>query len=354
MPASFTLRPMQPSDGSALQVLMETDPPAGGMSSTTHFRVDPYQAWHTLKPDSAGVVAEMPDGKGLAGCATVAFSTVQYNGRTLTAGLLENLKVHHTQRRQGMGAQLAAWRVDAARARFQHENAEGDGVIVTATSTDNTASQATMRTWASEFYMPLTISIRPTVRHAPHSSPAGMTFRPAQPAELEAFADGANRFYADFNLYSPLSAEGIAHQLAAAPDVFSIYASFDRNGRMVGGALLCHRTPLMVDQFTNVPLPLRVINRAVHLLPDDGQMRLTEVNAIWAEDAAIGHALWEQVRYAYREKASTFSVSYDPRSPVAAIVRPRRWHVPKVNLVLALHARDPMDRTRFVSDMARG
>lgn len=353
MTARFTLRPMQPEDGAALQHLMETDPPSGGMSSTTRFRVDPVRAWQTLKPNIMGVVAEMPGGDGLAGCATVAFSTVQYNGRRLTTALLENLKVHHTQRRQGLGAQLAAWRVDTASARFRQENSDGDGVIVTATSTDNTASLATMRTWAGQFFTPLAISIRPALGHAPRLLP-GVVFRPVQRAEYEAFAEGANRFYADFNLYSPLSAEALARQVENAPEVFSIYGGFNAGGRMVAGALLCHRTPLMVDEFASIPLPLRVINRAVHLLPEDGKLRLTEVNAIWAEDSSIGHALWEYVRYAYCEQASTFSLSYDPRSPVAAIVRPRRWHVPKVNLVLALHAPDPMDERRFVSDMPRG
>jgi hypothetical protein len=69
----FTLREMTLSDGPALKRLMENDPVTPGMSLTTRFLVDPYQAWRALQPTMIGVVAEAPGGEELAGVATVAF-----------------------------------------------------------------------------------------------------------------------------------------------------------------------------------------------------------------------------------------------------------------------------------------
>ncbi|MEO8076290.1 MAG: HD domain-containing protein, partial [Acidobacteriota bacterium] len=98
MPTSFTLRQMRPDDGPALRALMENDLPSTGMSLTTRFLVDPYQAWLALKPSMIGVVAEAPGVEGLVGTATVAFEDVQFDGRVLPSAFLENLKVHHAYR----------------------------------------------------------------------------------------------------------------------------------------------------------------------------------------------------------------------------------------------------------------
>jgi GNAT superfamily N-acetyltransferase len=155
MSQQFTLREMQPADGPALRQLMENDPETPGMSITTRFLVDVYQAWMALKPDMIGVVAEAPGVDGLVGMATAAFEDIQFDGRVLPSAFLENLKVHHAYRGQGLGTKLAQWRVDRARERFG-----GEGVILTGTTTDNTASLATMKKWCKQFVGPFTVAPR--------------------------------------------------------------------------------------------------------------------------------------------------------------------------------------------------
>ena len=111
------LRAMQASDSPGLQSLMENDPETGGMSSTTRFLVPPFEAWSALKADMLGVVAENAAGE-VVGCATGSFEQVQFEGRVLPSIFLENVKIHHSLRGQGIGKRLMGWLIEQGRARF--------------------------------------------------------------------------------------------------------------------------------------------------------------------------------------------------------------------------------------------
>ncbi len=124
--ADFILRPMEPSDGPAIDLLMRTEAQTTSMSMTTHYRHDVYQALLAQHPTLYGVVAEAPGHTGIVGMATAFTDEVSIGGRVMPSAHLENLKVHHDVRRQGLGSRLAAWRIDEAQRRFG-----GEGVITT-------------------------------------------------------------------------------------------------------------------------------------------------------------------------------------------------------------------------------
>ena len=348
MPDPFTLRPMTDADGEAVRHLMEDDPDSGGMQITARFVLDPVQAWRALKPDMAGVVAAAPDGCVL-GTATVSFEDVQYNGRVIPSAYLENLKVHHSARGQGIATALAQWRVEQAKARF----GGGDGVILTTTSTDNTASLNTMKKWASQFYSPLTVSIRPILQHAP-APPDGLSLRKTPPEEYARVTDASNQFYADYQLYAPMSAERLHHLVDGAPDVYAYYAVYDSSGMPVAGALAALRAAVIYDQIRNMPTPLRLANRVLRIVPADGRLRSLEVNSLWHTRPDAAAYLWRALRYLYREQASTVTVVFDPRSTLKDVFRIRPWHMPKLELVTALHGPEPMDTAKPVCGTLRG
>ena len=241
MPDSFALRPMTAADGEAVRHLMEDDPDSGGMQITARFVLNPVAAWRALKPDMEGVVAVAPDGRVL-GTATVSFEDVQYNGRVIPSAYLENLKLHHTARGQGIATALAQWRVGQAKARF----GSGDGLILTTTSTDNLASLNTMKKWASQFYSPLVVSIRPTLQRAP-SVPDGLSARKAAPGEYTRVAEESNRFYAGYQLYAPMSAERL-HALIVARRLLCLLRRLRCVGTPVAGALAALRAAVVFDQ----------------------------------------------------------------------------------------------------------
>lgn len=345
---TFTLRPMQPSDGPALRRLMEDDPESGGMQITTEFQVDPVQAWRTLKPNMTGVVAEAPDGR-ILGTATVAFEDIQYNGRVLPSAYLENLKVHHEARGQGVGTALANWRVEQGRQRFGN-----DGVISTTTTTDNVASLNTMKKWATQFFSPMVVSVRPSLKRAP-TPPAGLTARRAEPHEYAQIAEKSNRFYAGYQLYSPLSAEGMSATLGVPFGAYVYDVVQDRDGRLVAGAMSIIRSAVMVDVVRNMPPLLRFANnRLLGLVPSDGRLSAVEVNSVWFERLDAARYLWRHIRHAYREQAASLNCNFDPRSPVAGVFQMRPWHMPKLTLVLALAGPEPMDTSKLVCGTLRG
>lgn len=345
---TYSLREIQPSDSPALSHLMGDDPETPGMSMTTRFLVDTYQAWRALKPDLAGVVAEAPGFEGLAGAATVSFEEIRFEGRMLPSAFLENLKVHHAHRGQGLGTQLARWRADKARERLG-----ADSVILTGTSTDNTASINTMKKWCKQFFSPLAVAIRPMRRSPPEPLP-GITVRPAEARGLPEIAEKSNRFYADYNLYPPLSPEKLATLLNGTFNVYHYRVAVDGRGNIVAGVMLSERGKLMVEEFRNVPLPLRLMNTVMRLIPDDNRLRLLEAGFLWFDQLPAAQYLWEHVRWDFRQQASSISAPHDPRSPLKDVFQIKPWHVPKVKLILAINGPVMMDNGKLVCGSLRG
>src|SRR5262245_27269643 len=139
----FTLRELQPSDSPALiRLLTEFD---GDL--TTRFLVDPYSAiMHGTENRTRGVVVETAGYDGLVGMGTVRFSQVQFNGEVLPLAFLDGLKVQKDFRGQGLGYQIASWRIQKAREELENPCVIGTGMLH-----DNHASHAVASKWCREF-----------------------------------------------------------------------------------------------------------------------------------------------------------------------------------------------------------
>ena len=144
MTAGYVLRPMEPTDGPAMDALLRAQSAVGQFQLTTRYLTDVYDALLAQHPDVVGVVAESDRHDGLVGMATEFFGEVRTRPRTWPSAFLENLKVHPAARRQGIGSALAAWRIDEATRRFAD-----DGVVMTAIEASNAASLATAARWAT-------------------------------------------------------------------------------------------------------------------------------------------------------------------------------------------------------------
>src|SRR5207249_12080528 len=125
--ADFTLRPMQPSDGPAMDVLMRNETHTTAMSITTHYRHDVYQALVAEHPSLFGVVATSAGAEGLVGMATAYIDEVAVNGQLRPSAHLANLKVREYVRREAPGSRLAEWRSGRARRRVGAERVVASG-----------------------------------------------------------------------------------------------------------------------------------------------------------------------------------------------------------------------------------
>jgi predicted N-acetyltransferase YhbS len=124
----FTLRELQPSDSPALvKLITEFD---GDL--TTRFQVDPYSAIIAgTENRTRGVVVECAGYDDLVGMGTVRFSKVQYNGEVLPLAFLDGLKVQKEFRGNGLGYQIANWRVQKAREQYGDQCVIGTGMLHT-------------------------------------------------------------------------------------------------------------------------------------------------------------------------------------------------------------------------------
>ena len=230
--------------------------------------------------------------------------------------------------------------------------AYGDDCVIRAgMAWDNHASRAVAMKWCREFIEPVPVIIVPT-RSRPPRALTGITVRAVEPREYGELAAKQNAFYRDYQLYTPTDAEAIATCLRIAPDgqrVYRYVVAVDAAGHLLAGARTWSRGRLKADTINRLPLPVRLINRLVHLLPADYVIREIGVSRLWHEPglARVARYLWEELRWQSRDQGTTLAIGFDARDPVREAVRLKPWHQPRIEVALALHGPTPIDRGRL-------
>lgn len=350
MPGSqITLREMQPSDSAAVSKLIAD--PYGFI--TTHFLIDAYTAITAGTEDrTSGVVAECEGYEGLVGMSTVRFGQGLYNGQLLPFAGLDSLQVEQAFRGQGVGRQLVEWCLNRTRAEYGAACARFSG-----TTTDNHASRATLKSWAREIIEPIHVVIVP-VRQRPPQTVSGITVREAEAAEYDEFAAKQNAFYEKYNAYPPTDAGGMAKLANMAPGgqrIYRFFVALDAAGNLLAGARAWLRGLLKVDKINNPPLPLRVVNSLIRLIPPDYIMREISVNGFWygADKLAVAQKLWEEMRWQCRAYGTMLTISFDPHDPARSAVKLKPWHQPRPKVVVAIQGPAPVDRQRLLYSLGR-
>jgi GNAT superfamily N-acetyltransferase len=327
---------MEPTDGPELDALLRTEAVTTATQMTTHYERDVYASIMAQHPGLFGVVATAQGKSGLVGMATAYIDEVQVEGEMYPCAHLENLKVRSDARRQGLGRQLAEWRIGEARRRF------GDaGVIVAGVEQTNTASLATARKWATQVLGPIRIVVGRTTQQRP--SLAGVRIREIEDGDIETVVEGTNAFHADANLFprqtperlrallAPMNPGGRARQyrVAVAPD-----------GSIVAGALVNQRFKLMTDRIERLPTPLALLAKVFPILPPDGVIRTAEVSLAWHAPGQLkaGRHLWAAIRHELHEQATHVGAVIDPKSPMAAMCRVGRSLGPRLRLMVPVHS----------------
>jgi predicted N-acetyltransferase YhbS len=316
---NFTLRPFEPGDGPAIGALLAAEAATTAVAMTTRYHHDVHASLLVQHPEVIGVVATAPGYQGVVGMATAFLDEVQVEGQLYPRAQLENLKVRHDVRRQGLGRQLAAWRIAEARRRFG-----GPGVVMAGVEGTNAASLATARTWASQIVGPLRIVIGPAQRRAPR--PGNVHVREAEDDDIEEIVAGSNAFHADTNLYPRLTPDLLRRWLAPVDPggrVRQYRIAVTPDGSLLAGALVVQRFELMVDQIERLPTPLAILARILPLVPPDGIIRTLEVMLPWYAPGQLeaGKRLWEQVRHEWHDRATHVATVVDPKGHAAEMCR---------------------------------
>lgn len=366
---TITLRELGPADGPAIARLCAEAPDTGRVSFSPVYKGDAYETLRTLKPGMVGVVAEAAEHDGLVGMGLLEFGRCLVAGRPQPYALLSSLMVHPNFRRRGIASRLARWRVDRAEERLGE-----DGIILANVQRGNTASRRTAERWTTQVLPPFS-AIPFRFRRRPPRPPAGIEVRPVERADLGSFADHLDHFYGEHVLHRPetpddlggwleatrgavasatdgsvtaevATAAGAAAEVAeaagatgghartgiASPSIRSppnrhLLVATDRSGALLAGLSVDEVHHLMTLRVAKLPFVMRAADRALSLLPADGEMRIIRVGRFWfapgRQDAA--RYLFETVRHRWRGTATAIVAVVDERSPIAPAYGIRPW-----------------------------
>ena len=343
---AFSLRPMEASDGPAVDTLMREEGRTTAVSMSTHYRRDIIEAFQAQHPTSFGVVAVAPGSQGLAGMATAFIDEVTIGGRIVPCAHLENLKVRHDVRRQGLGTRLAEWRIEEARRRFG-----GDGVIATIIDSTNTASLATAARWSTQVLGPARIVI---ARTASRTRPMrGVRFRALADDEVGTVLDAIGTFYKDHDLVPRLTPEGFAAAFGptrSGETIRHYRVAVADDGTLLAGVAVTERFKLMVDHIDRMPLPLAVIGRVSGILPADRVISSIELNLGWHAVGRVDalRGLWDAIRVEWHGRATNVVAVVDPRGSLIEAFHVGRTFAPRVELMAPVHSTVRLDPARLL------
>jgi len=342
----FTLRPMEPTDGPAIDALMREEAQTTRVSMTTHYSHDIYQAFLAQHPTLFGVVAVAPGVAGIIGMATAFVDEVMIGGQTFQCAHLENLKVRHDARRQGLGARLAAWRIEEAERR-----SGGDVVIAAGVEGSNVASLATASRWSTQVLGPVRIVIARATSKAPSSR--GLEIRPLVEADIGSVVEALETFYSGYDFVPRHTPAGFAGALAPTRlggPIRQYRVAVGSDGTLVAGASVTERFKLMTDHIDSMPWPLALVGRLSGIVPPDRIIRSIEVGLAWHAPGRVDalRGLWDAIRYEWRDRATNVVGLADPRGTLLEAFHVGRTLVPRVELMAPVRSPVRLDERRLL------
>jgi hypothetical protein len=147
--------------------------------------------------------------------------------------------------------------------------------------------------------------------------------------DLPEITEGMNRFYQDFDLWSPVSPtslESFIGQRVADVHPNQLYV-VTREGEILAGLSISDRTNLIRMRIAKAPPLIRTLGIWLGILPRSGVLQTLTIRRIWFQTGEIdaGRYLWQQLRYQLRGRADSLGIAYDPRSPLADLFQIPFW-----------------------------
>jgi hypothetical protein len=215
-------------------------------------------------------------------------------------------------------------------------------VIAATIQKSNAGSFAAASSWATQFTSPIS-SVAVGLRSARPGSDGAFRVRPAQPGDLEAFADGYTSFHAEYDLWTP----GEVHDLDAWLDLSpaadarnnALWVVEDARGNLVAGLGTTEARRLTILHIEALPASIRLLNSVIRVIPKSRSMEMVRLSRIWFRPGAERAArhLFEAIRWEARHQGNVVIATFDSRGPLSAMIAVSRL-VPRTAFTLAIRA----------------
>jgi hypothetical protein len=347
MGSDYFLRDFDARDGQGLATLGEQTPDSGAISFRSTYHFDPYATISATYPGVIGVVAVSPGREGLVGSGMMSTGNCWYEGAIHPFAYLFGIGVHPDFRLRGMATEIYNWLVSKAK-----EELGSDVVIFANIQQGNEGSLRAAKKWCSQVVMERTTVKVVRMRTTAPSQIQGLEVRPAEENDWEEIAEKQNAYYQEHNFYPQRSAQDLISWNTLTPFGFSFRDYFvvvDKNRDILAGLSATEEGKIITSEVTRMPVPLKLVNRFLKMIPADGIVKRIHVKDAWVSSGNIhvGAYLWEQLRWFLRDRGTSMMVFVDKASLLAdAIPQPRI--MPSNSDYIALAAPKPLMENRYI------
>jgi hypothetical protein len=181
----------------------------------------------------------------------------------------------------------------------------------------------------------------------------GVRVRPLEGADLPAVVDGARAYFADHDLAPVITPELLREMLATTSlgePIRQYRVAVGSDGTILAGSGVGERYKVMVDRIDRIPAPMALLGRLTGILPADRTLRSIELFLTWHRpgraDAAT--ALWDAIRFEWRDRATGVGALVDPRSSLLEALSIGRLPGPRIALSVAVRSPTPIADDRLI------
>ncbi len=335
--ADFLIRSLTQEDDKAVRHLLEAYPEPGLVSTTMQMRSESVgQAFNLIRPGSYSLGAFLPDDNTNTHLVGVIYGwphQIQVKGQLYPALLIYGLVVQPEYRNHELGvllrSKLLNWAI---------QNFDKDKLVVYAYTQKPGPDEQSK---AANRHLALTpVKTLPSVRIG-----SGSPVREASQADFTFIIQGLNEFYRNYDFYVPQTNAGLSEWLTPKKldgielSLAKYYVIPDKSGSIQAGLGIFNTTLLYDVQVTQVPTPVRLLNKILKVIPEDGFLKLLQVSRIWysAGQLPLARKLWGEVRAIENTRGSSLVVSFDPGTPLKDLFNLPFTHLTsKISLIVHL------------------
>lgn len=313
------IRLIEPGDGPALETLLKASAVGGRIGFTYDYQEDILTVSRALAVELLGVAAVLDE--DVIGMVYGDLLPVQWAGEARQGVYVSNLRVHPDFQRQGVARRMGDWGLAYLLKRLGH-------AVLYAAIPEGNLSLNLARRYGFLPTRQIQGGVIPMRQKPPPPIP-GLDVRLASLADLPVFAEGANEFYREHDLWNPVtpaSLQAFLERQVAGVHPNQLYV-VTRGGEILGGLSLSDRTQLVRMRVTGASAFVRLLGDVLGVLPRDGVLRALTVREVWFRDGHLeaGRYLWQQLRYHLRERGNCLGIAYDPRDRLADLFQVPFW-----------------------------